>query len=62
MNWVDYFFKDGLMIGLNVDILKIYVKYCINLVMNCFGLKVLFLEVIIDLLVWMNKWLLIDIL
>ncbi|MVW16733.1 ribonucleotide-diphosphate reductase subunit beta, partial [Escherichia coli] len=27
MNWADYLFKDGSMIGLNADILKTYVKY-----------------------------------
>ncbi|HHF9379655.1 TPA: class Ia ribonucleoside-diphosphate reductase subunit beta [Escherichia coli] len=60
MNWADYLFKDGSMIGLNADILKTYVKYRTNLAMNRLGLKALFPEVTTDPLVWMNKWLLTD--
>lgn len=62
MNWAEYLFKDGSMIGLNADILKTYVKYRTNLAMNRLGLKALFPEVTTDPLVWMNKWLLTDIL
>lgn len=60
MNWADYLFKDGSMIGLNADILTTYVKYRTNLAMNRLGLKALFPEVTTDPLVWMNKWLLTD--
>ncbi|EIY5850290.1 ribonucleotide-diphosphate reductase subunit beta [Escherichia coli] len=60
MNWAEYLFKDGSMIGLNADILKTYVKYRTNLAMNRLGLKALFPEVTTDPLVWMNKWLLTD--
>ncbi|HBB8156305.1 TPA: ribonucleotide-diphosphate reductase subunit beta [Escherichia coli] len=60
MNWADYLFKDGSMIGLNADILKTYVKYRTNLAMNRLGLKALFPEVTTDPLAWMNKWLLTD--
>ncbi|TJB11484.1 ribonucleotide-diphosphate reductase subunit beta (plasmid) [Escherichia coli] len=60
MNWAEYLFKDGSMIGLNADILKTYVKYRTNLAMNRLGMKALFPEVTTDPLVWMNKWLLTD--
>lgn len=60
MRWADYLFKDGSMIGLNAEILKMYVKYRTNISMRHLGLSPLFPEVVNDPLPWMNSWLLSD--
>lgn len=57
MRWAEYLFKDGSMIGLNAEILKLYVKYRTNISLSRMGLKPLFQEALTDPLPWMNQWL-----
>lgn len=58
MEWADYLFKDGSMIGLNAEILKSYVKYRTNVAMKRIGVaEVMYPDVERDPLPWMNNWL-----
>jgi len=54
--WADYLFKDGSMLGLNAEILKIYVEYITDVRIKAIGLSPLF-NVKENPLPWMNHWL-----
>jgi ribonucleoside-diphosphate reductase beta chain len=55
MDWADYLFKDGSVIGLNAVILKQYVKYLTNLRMNSLGIDPIF-EKQSNPIPWINTW------
>ena len=42
MEWAEYLFKDGSMLGLNAEILKRYMKYLTNQRMKVLGLEPIF--------------------
>jgi ribonucleoside-diphosphate reductase beta chain len=54
--WAKYLFKDGSMIGLNVEILQQYVEYISNIRLKALEYKPLF-ETKTNPLPWMNTWL-----
>lgn len=54
--WAKYLFKDGSMIGLNVEILQQYVEYISNIRLKALDYKPLF-ETKANPLPWMNAWL-----
>lgn len=57
IEWAEYLFKDGSMIGLNKDILVSYLKYITNLRMQAIGLNGLFPEHKSNPIPWINAWL-----
>lgn len=57
MEWADYLFKDGSMIGLNATILKDYIRYITNVRMGAIGLNPLFPEFMNNPIPWINNWL-----
>lgn len=57
MDWADYLFKDGGMIGVNADILKKYVKFITNQRMKAIGMAPIFDESIKNPIPWVNNWL-----
>lgn len=57
MDWCDYLFKDGSMIGLNKEILIQYIKYITNNRMKVIGLPILYPDVTSNPIPWINTWL-----
>lgn len=57
IEWADYLFKDGSMIGLNKDILAQYVKYITNLRAAALGLPEIFEGHTQNPIPWINAWL-----
>jgi ribonucleoside-diphosphate reductase beta chain len=55
MEWADYLFKDGSMLGLNSDILKRYMMYLTNTRMKAIGLEPIF-EKVSNPINWINAW------
>jgi ribonucleoside-diphosphate reductase beta chain len=55
MEWAEYLFKDGSMLGLNAEILKRYMKYLTNQRMKVLGLEPIF-EKIKNPINWINAW------
>jgi ribonucleoside-diphosphate reductase beta chain len=55
MEWAEYLFKDGSMIGLNAEILIQYMKYLTNNRMKLIGLEPIF-DKISNPISWMNSW------
>ena len=55
MEWADYLFKDGSMLGLNAEILKRYMKYLTNQRMKVLGLEPIF-EKVKNPINWINAW------
>ena len=55
-DWAKYLFKDGSMIGLNVDIVNDYVEYITDLRMKSINLEPIFGSKS-DPLPWMGAWL-----
>lgn len=57
MEWAEYLFKDGSIIGLNKNILANYIKYITNIRMTAVGLKGIYPENTSNPLPWINSWL-----
>lgn len=57
MEWADYLFQYGAVIGLNANILKDYVKYLTNRRLKAIGYPSLYEGYSTDPLPWMKKWL-----
>ena len=57
IEWADYLFKDGSMIGLNKDILAQYVKYITNMRAAALGLPEIFEGSNQNPIPWINAWL-----
>lgn len=57
MEWADYLFKEGSMIGLNAAILKDYIRYITNIRMSAVEFKPLFPEHMVNPIPWINNWL-----
>jgi ribonucleoside-diphosphate reductase beta chain len=55
MEWADYLFKDGSMLGLNSDILKRYMMFLTNTRMKAIGLEPIF-EKVSNPINWINAW------
>ncbi len=55
MDWADYLFKDGSMLGLNSDILKQYMKWLVNNRMRSIGLNPIF-EKVENPILWIKNW------
>jgi ribonucleoside-diphosphate reductase beta chain len=55
LEWADYLFKDGSMIGLNSEILSQYMRYLTNNRMKIIGLDPIF-EKIQNPINWINTW------
>ena len=55
MQWADYLFKDGSMLGLNAEILKKYMMYLTNMRMKAIGLEPIF-EKTNNPINWINSW------
>jgi ribonucleoside-diphosphate reductase beta chain len=55
LDWADYLFKDGSMIGLNAEILTQYMKYLTNNRMKMIGLDPIF-DKVQNPINWMNTW------
>src|SRR5690606_21962981 len=55
IEWADYLFKDGEMIGLNSEILKKYMMYLTNSRMKVIGLKPIF-ESTKNPIPWIKNW------
>ncbi len=55
MEWADYLFKDGSMIGLNSEILVQYMKWLTNNRMKIIGLDPLF-DKVQNPISWINQW------
>jgi len=55
MEWADYLFKDGSMLGLNAEILKKYMMYLTNHRMKTIGLEPIF-EKTTNPIPWINDW------
>jgi ribonucleoside-diphosphate reductase beta chain len=55
MEWADYLFKDGSMLGLNSDILKKYMMFLTNSRMKAIGLDPIF-EKVSNPINWINAW------
>lgn len=58
--WAEYLFKDGSMIGLNLDILSQYVEYITNHRMQALGLPAIFPAATSNPIPWINAWLVSD--
>jgi ribonucleoside-diphosphate reductase beta chain len=59
MQWADYLFQHGSMVGLSAGILKDYVRYITNVRIKALGLAPIFPDVA-NPLPWMNNWLVSD--
>ncbi len=59
-DWAAYLFKDGSMIGLNLDILSQYIEYITNLRMSAVGLEPAFSGAKQNPIPWINAWLVSD--
>jgi ribonucleoside-diphosphate reductase beta chain len=59
MEWADYLFKNGSMIGLSSGILKEYIEYITNIRIKAIGLNPIYQERT-NPLPWMNNWLVSD--
>lgn len=57
IEWAEYLFKDGSMIGLNKEILLQYVKYITNQRMQALNLPILYPEYKQNPIPWINAWL-----
>ena len=57
LEWAEYLFKDGSMIGLNKDILSQYVEYITNIRMQAVGLEPAFEGNKQNPIPWINAWL-----
>lgn len=55
MEWADYLFKDGSMLGLNAEILKMYMKWLTNKRMRAIKMEPLF-EKVNNPINWINNW------
>lgn len=55
MEWADYLFKDGSMLGLNADILKKYMMFLTNQRMKAIDLEPIF-EKTVNPINWINAW------
>jgi ribonucleoside-diphosphate reductase beta chain len=55
MEWADYLFKDGAILGLNADILKKYMKWLTNTRMRAIGLDPIF-EKTSNPINWIKNW------
>jgi ribonucleoside-diphosphate reductase beta chain len=55
MEWANYLFKDGSMLGLNAEILNRYMKWLTNQRMKAIGIKPIF-EQISNPINWMKNW------
>ena len=55
MEWADYLFKDGAMLGMNAEILKQYMKYITNMRMKTIKLPLIF-EKVTNPIPWINNW------
>lgn len=55
-NWAKYLFKDGSMIGLNIEILCQYIEYITNMRMQAINLKTPF-NIKSNVIPWINTWL-----
>jgi ribonucleoside-diphosphate reductase beta chain len=55
MDWADYLFKDGSMLGLNSEILKKYMMWLTNRRMKDIGLEPIF-EKVQNPITWINNW------
>lgn len=55
LDWIQYIFKDGSMIGLNSDILSLYMKYLTNQRLKTIGLPLLF-DKTQNPITWINRW------
>jgi ribonucleotide reductase beta subunit family protein with ferritin-like domain len=55
MNWADYLFKDGSILGLNAEILKKYMMWLTNHRMKAIGLEPVF-EKTKNPINWINNW------
>jgi ribonucleoside-diphosphate reductase beta chain len=55
MEWAEYLFKDGSMLGLNADILKRYMMFLTNSRMKSIGLDPIF-EKVNNPINWINAW------
>lgn len=60
LDWCDYLFSKGSMLGLNNDILKDYVKYITNVRMDALNLPKLYPNNLTNPVPWMNNWLISD--
>lgn len=60
IEWAEYLFKDGSMIGLNVEILSSYMKYLTNSRMRGVGLESLYPEYTQNPIPWIKSWLISD--
>jgi ribonucleoside-diphosphate reductase beta chain len=56
IEWAEYLFKEGSIIGLNSEILKAYMKYLTNNRMRTVGLPKIF-DIVNNPLPWINPWL-----
>jgi ribonucleoside-diphosphate reductase beta chain len=55
MEWADYLFKDGSMLGLNSDILKKYMMFLTNSRLKAIGIDPIF-EKTNNPINWINAW------
>jgi ribonucleoside-diphosphate reductase beta chain len=55
LEWADYLFKDGSIIGLNSEILTQYMKWLTNNRMKVIGLEPLF-DKVQNPISWINQW------
>jgi ribonucleoside-diphosphate reductase beta chain len=55
MEWAEYLFKDGSMIGLNAEILIQYMKWLTNNRMKLIGLPQIF-DKVQNPITWVNQW------
>lgn len=60
LDWVDYLFSEGSMLGLNSNILKEYVKYITNIRMKALNLDSIYPDSINNPVPWMTNWLVSD--
>ena len=57
IEWTQYLFKDGSILGLNEKVLTTYIKYITNLRMEAIGLPVLYPTARANPIPWINSWL-----
>lgn len=56
IEWGEYLFKDGAMIGLNSDIYNQYIMFIANQRLKAIGMGVLYPEVKSNPVPWVNTW------
>lgn len=56
IEWAKYLFEDGGMLGLNADILTLFMKWLTNKRMKGIGITPIFDEIKTNPINWMNKW------